>query len=154
VSAGGAGINPTPASDATQAQTVRTIAREAGASPPAGMVDSPYSTLLVVPDDLVETVLADVEQLPRRDGEPLETGRYADFDSADDLEPGEVLALWYSGHSLGCPTYLQGLRVTAGGDLDAKVSKTTENACAESYNLPSVGRRPRGRHPETSPSSR
>ena len=59
------------------------------------MVDSPYSTLLVVPDDLVETVLADVgvEQLPRRDGEPLETGRCADFDSADELEPGEVLVL-------------------------------------------------------------
>ena len=75
--------------------------------------------VLLVPDDLIDAVLADfrVEQLPRVYGDPLETGRYADFTDSDDLAPGELLVLWYSGQSGSCPSYLQELRVTGNVDI-------------------------------------
>ncbi len=89
-----------------------------------------------MPDDLVQTVLADVavEQLPRQDGEPLQTGRYADFEGSSDLAPGEVLVLWYSGQSGSCPSYLHGLRVTAEGDVDVQQSDRGRRACTDDYN--------------------
>jgi hypothetical protein len=118
------------------APEVRTIAKDDGV-PPSGVV-SAYGTVLVVPDDLVNTVLTEigVEQLPRVDGEPLQTGRYADFTGADDLAADEVLVLWYSGQSGTCPSYLHRLRITALGDVDVDVETDDADlrACSADYN--------------------
>lgn len=127
----GAGLGAPPSPSPGE---LRTIAKD-DAVPPAGVTPS-FSTLLVVPDDLVDVVLIDVgvDQLPRVDGAPLQTGTYADFTGVDDLGPGEVLALWYSGQSGTCPTFLTGLHVTAEGDVNVAEFDTGPGGCDGDYN--------------------
>ncbi len=135
-----------PRTERLSAPQVRTIAKTAG-GPPSGVAAS-FSTVLVVPYELVDAVLVDlgVGQLPRRDGEPLESGRYSDLYGSNDLAPGEVLAVWYSGQSGSCPSYLLGLRSTADGKADVErgpapnptstaITTSTPNApCSADYN--------------------
>lgn len=109
---------------------VRTIAREDGPPPPGRFAAEPFSQLRLVPDDGIDAVLSEYEQLPVRDGLPVERGVYG---SAEDIQSSEVLAVWYSGDSGSCPSFLRGLRVTT-DEADIDVAATGGDECTADYN--------------------
>jgi len=95
----GVGIGQPPA--------VITIARDDGSPPPGSFAAEPFAQLRVVPDELADTVVDDfdLDLLPAGEGDPFQLGKYG---SIDDLDEGQVLAVWYSGSSGSAPPTFAG----------------------------------------------
>lgn len=71
--------------------------------------------------------------LPERDGQPAEPGRYGDLGSVD--FDTHAIVVWSSGQSGSCPGWLADIRTGADGtvELETGVDMRGGNACTDDY---------------------